>query len=332
MVVIPREKPVLENLNIYYLDIKKLLEHYQGEIGSGGIYFKSYAAEGVIFFDKDELLYAYYKEKGVDFSGPEAIEQLINARGKRNLSVNIYQISADEVYFWAGIPCAEKIYKDLSTEFTDLEGLIRKMSSERLTGYIDVSIGNGKEGGLIFFTNGRIMGGSFSWANNEPGASQRHQERLIRKTKEFGATFNVSRMASPKMKAERTAEVHLSQPSKPVLAMLEEFLNRLEHTVTSKKALKRDFNQLLKRKFVENAEKYAYLDPFAGEFEYSDQKITFSGAASDRELINGVVTSARELAQELRLLPELIGNLKSWSARYAKEIEEFGVKLPKDKK
>ena len=36
MVVIPKQQPVLENLNIYYLDVRKLLEHFQGEIGSGG--------------------------------------------------------------------------------------------------------------------------------------------------------------------------------------------------------------------------------------------------------------------------------------------------------
>jgi hypothetical protein len=41
MVVIPRQQPVLENLNIYYLNVRKLLEHFQGEIGSGGVFFKS---------------------------------------------------------------------------------------------------------------------------------------------------------------------------------------------------------------------------------------------------------------------------------------------------
>lgn len=264
MVVIPKEKPVIENLNVYYLDIRKLLEHYQGEIGSGGIYFKSYAAEGVIFFDKDDLLYAYYKEKELDFSGPEAIEQLINAGGNHNLNVNIYQISIDEVYFWASIPSAEKIYEDLSTDFTDLEGLIRKMSSERLTGYIDVSIGNGKEGGLIFIINGKIMGGSFSWENGEPGPTQKNQELLIRKTKEFGATFNVSRMPLPKPKEAGSAGVSLTKPSKTILAMLEEFLKIFESTVASKKVLKADFNKLLKKNLWRMLKNMLFWIPLRG--------------------------------------------------------------------
>ena len=109
--------------------------------------------------------------------------------------------------------------------------------------------------------------------------------------------------------------------------MLEEFLTIFENTVTSQKKIKTDFNRLLKMKFVENAEKYAFLDPFAGELEYSNSKITFSGIASDKELINGVVNSIRELAQEMGLLPRLLNNLTGWSAKYLKNLENFGVNL-----
>ena len=327
MVIIPRENPVVENLNTYYLDLKKLLEHYQGEIGSGGAYFRSHAAEGVIFFDKDELIYAFYKEKQHDLSGAEAIDHLIGAGGKHNYSVNIYQIPIDEVYFWAGIPSAEKKYEGLSTEFTDLEGLINKMSSEKLTGYIDVAISNGKESGLIFILNGRIMGGSFSWDNGKLGPTQKNQELLIQKSKKSGATFNVCRMTSSKKKRESATSKPISQPSDNAFILLEELLMIFEITVTSNKKLKADFNKLLKKKFVENAEKYSFLDPFAGEFEYTDHKIAFSGTASDKEIIEGVINSVRELAQELDLLPGLLENSASWIAKHSKKLENFKLKL-----
>jgi len=327
MVIIPREKPVIENLNVYYLDIKKLLEHYQGEIGSGGVHFKSHAAEGVIFFDKDDLLNAFYEEKELDLTGAEAIEHLINAGGQHNFTVNIYQLSFEEVYFWASIPTAEKIYEGLSTEFTDLEGLIRKMSSEKLTGYVEVTIGGGKEGGLIFIINGKIMGGSYSWDNGEPGLSKKNQELLIRKTKASSATFNVCRIPLSKMKAEGESRTSFSGPSTTILSMLEELMVIFENAVISRKKTKTNFSKLLKKKFVENAEEYAFLDPFAGEFDYSNRKIDFSGAASDKQLIDGVVNSIRELAQELGMLPELLNSCTEWSDKYAKQLESFSVKL-----
>ena len=327
MVIIPREKAVIENLNIYYLDVKKLLEHYQGEIGSGGVHFKSHGAEGVIFFDKDDLLNAFYEEKELDLTGAQAIERLINAGGQNNFTVNIYQLSSEEVYFWASIPSAEKMYEGLSTEFTDLEGLIRKMSSEKLTGYIDITIGGGPEGGLIFIINGKIMGGSYSWNNGESAPSQKNQELLIGKTKQSGATFDVCRISLSKMKAEGEARTGLARPSKAILTMLEELIVIFENTVTTRKKMKSDFTKLLKKKFVENAEKYAFLDPFAGEFNYSNRKIDFSGAANDKELIDGVVNSILELALELGMLPQLRDACAQWSDKYTRQLENFSIKL-----
>jgi hypothetical protein len=327
MVIIPRDKPVIEKLNSYYLDVRKLLEHYQGEIGTGGVYFKSHAAEGVIFFDKDDLLNANYKDKDLELSGVEAIHQLVNSGGQNNFNVNVYRISQDEVYFWSSIPNAEKIYKDHSTEFTDLEGLIRKMSSEKLTGYIDVSIGSGQEGGLIFIINGKIMGGSFTWDHGEPGPTRKNQQLLIDKTKERGGSFNVCRISIAKMKDKEQSPTSLAKPSRNILNMMEDLLKIFEITVGSKKKMRDDFSKILKKKFVENAEKYAFLDPFAGEFEYADQQIRFTGAASDQELINGVTNSVRQLARDLGLLPKLLENSAAWSDKYSKELDDFNVKL-----
>ncbi len=327
MVIIPREKPVIENLNIYYVDVKKLLEHYQGEIGSGGVYFKCHAAEGVIFFDKDDLLNAFYQEKDLELFGADAIDRIISDGRNYNFIVNVYKIALDEVYFWSSIPAAEKIYKDLSTEFTDLEGLIRKMSSEKLTGYIDVAIGNGREGGLIFIINGKIMGGPFTWENGEPGPTRKSQDTLIRKTKEQGGTFNVCRIPLSKMKMEEEGSASFARPSQNILTMLEDFLKIFEKTVSEKKKLKIDFNKILKKKFVENADQYAFLDPFAGEFEYSDGRLIFTGAAGDKELIDGVLTSVTQLSQELGLIPQLMENSRKWSEKYAKQLENFSIKL-----
>jgi hypothetical protein len=326
MLIIPREKPVIENLNIYYIHVRKLLEHYQGEIGTGGVYFKGHAAEGVIFFDKDDLLNAFYKDRDSELFGADAIDRIINDGSNYNFSVNVYKIPLKEVYFWSSIPAAEKIYKDLSTEFTDLEGLIRKMSSEKLTGYIDVAIGGGQEGGLIFILNGKIMDGSFTWNNGEPGPTRKSQQMLIRKTKERGATFTVCRIPLSRMKMAEEAGASAG-PSKNTLAMLEDFLKIFEKTVSEKKKPKVDFTKVLKKKFVENAEQYAFLDPFAGEFEYGNGRLKFSGDAGDRALVEGVLTCVKQLAQELGLELQLMENTFEWSEKYAELLHNFNMQL-----
>jgi hypothetical protein len=325
MVIIPREKPVIENLNIYYLDIRKLFEHFQGEIGSGGVFFKSHSAEGVIFFDEDELLNGYFQEKDTILTGNAAIDQLIQAESDYNYSVSIYKISQEEVYFWSSLPAAEKIYKDLSTDFTDLEGLIKKMRSEKLTGYIDVSIGDGMEGGLIFISNGEIIGGSYSWGGEKTNSSQNNLKILIDKTKKSGGIFNVSRIPIKSEKIDSESKEQVSDNNLDILAMLEEFLGVFETVMPTKKNKGAGFSNILKKKFVEKAEDYAFLDPFAAEFEYSNRKIKYSGQVGEKELADGVITSARELAEELGLLAEVKKYMAPWSDKYEKKIEELGI-------
>lgn len=327
MVIIPREKPVLENLNIYYLNVRKLLEHYQGEIGTGGVYFKSHAAEGAIFFDKDDLLNGHFKDKTIELSGGEAIERLLDAGDKFNFNVTIYEIADDEVYYWSSIPSAEKIYKNLSTEFTDLEGLIKKMVSEKLTGYIDVSIDQGKEAGLIFIINGSIMGGSYSWSNGKPTPNKENQQLLIQKTKEKGGMFNVCRIPIAKLGVEKSADNSHSDDFETILEMLEELLITCENVVSSTRRIRGDFNKLLKQKFVENADRYAFLDPFAGELEYSRQQLSFVGNTSNKNLAHGIIDSVKEMAQEIGVLPRLVGELGGWSEKYAEELSAFEIEF-----
>jgi hypothetical protein len=328
MVVIPKQQPVLENLNVYYLKVRKLLEHFQGEIGTGGVYFKSHAAEGVIFFDQNELVNGFFQDRDIKISGSEAIERLLDAGDSYNFTVNIYGIDAQEVYYWAGIPTAEKIYRDLSTEFTDLEGLIKKMSSEKLTGYIDVSIGGGREIGLLFLINGRFKGGSYSWGNGAPNPSKKSRDLLIQKTKELGGSFNVCRIALTNSVKNNEPDLEGPQQHLPsVIEMLEELLAVFEKMVDSRKKKRLDFQKLLKQKLVEHADRYAFLDPFAGEFEYLDQQITFSGQASDTHLVEGVITIVKEMALELGLLSTLIENLDSWLLKYSEELAIFDIRF-----
>ena len=327
MVVIPRQQPVLENLNIYYLNVRKLLEHFQGEIGSGGVFFKSHTAEGVIFFDQNELLSGFLKDKDIEISGNEAIERLLEAGGDYNFSVNIYEIGPEEVYYWASIPTAEQIYKDLSTEFTDLEGLIKKMGSEKLTGFIDVSIGDGKESGLIFLINGKIRGGSYSWGNGSPSPSKKNQDLLIHKTKEFGGSFNVCRIPLTNSETDKEPDLSKSKHLATAIEFLEELLGIFEKVVRLKGKKRTDFQKLLKQKLVEHADQYAFLDPFAGEFEYLEHKITFSGQTRDQNLVDGVFAVVRAMAQELGLLSALIENLESWSDKYSEALAFYDITI-----
>jgi hypothetical protein len=325
VIIVPKEKPAVENLNSYYLDLRKLIEHYQGEIGSACVHFQAPSAEGVIFFDKDDLLNGFFRDSEGESEGKAVIDRLVEAASGHNFAISIYEIDPEKVYFWANIPAAEKIYKDLSAEFTDLEGLIKKMGSEKLTGFIDVSIGDGKEGGLVFFDNGEIIGGSFSWEEGEFKNSKESKELLIEKTKELGGIFNVSRISLKKEAVESESEDIEQEDRSNVLTMLEALLNVFERVITSRREIESNFSTLLKKKFMEKADEFVFLDPFVAEFQYADQKITFTGDAGDEELVKGLTECVKEIADELGILPRLNDELKVWSEKYGKGLENFHV-------
>ena len=328
MLVVPKEKPLLANLNSFYLKVDKLIEHFQGEIGAGGIFFNSVAACGAIWFDSEEIVGGYFDENGDQLVGELAVERLLRADGGHNFTVDIYRIPPEQVYFWSGVPTAEKIYKDLSTEFTDLEGLVRKMSAEKLTGYIDVELIRAKESGMIFISGGEIIGGSFSWKPVGNGSAKEHVKELIDRTQKAGGTFQVSRFSMEEESTSASPEIQShSAYNQNTLKMLEEFIGIFETLYSSGKDKKVDFNSRLRNKFVQNAERFEFLDPFADEFHYQDRQITFSGDADDSELSNGLIVSVNELAEEMGVSERFVKYLAPWQRKYEALLERLGIHL-----
>jgi hypothetical protein len=325
MIVIPREKPVLENLNSHYVDLSRLAEHCQGEFGSGCIHLRSPKTEGIIFFDNDAILNSVFQSKDEHSEGQKALDRLIEATNEDNFTIHVYEIEQRKIYFWSNISAAKEIYRDLRTEFVDLEGLIGEMKSERLTGFIDVSISDGKETGLIFFDSGQIVGGSYSWEKGELNNSKDGQKLLISKVKQSGGIFRVSKISFPKGEDRRESEDDTMKPSRSIITMLEELMVIFERVVRSNKKIKQEFSTLLKKRFVDNAEKYPFLDPFAGEFSYSDRRITFAGNTTDERLAKGVTGSVKELAGELRILSQLRGELVFWLQKHQVELARWGI-------
>jgi hypothetical protein len=325
MVIVPRDKPFIENLNSYYLNVPRLLEHYQGELGSGAIHFKSSSAEGVIFFDKEEFLDGICENKDERIAGKAAIDFLMGSSSETNYLINIYHIEPERVYYWSSIPAAKRIYEDLSAEFTDLEGLMRKMGTEKLTGYIEVSVNMGMENALIFYNKGQIIGNFYSWDEPELKVSKEKLNLLVEKTKRSGGTFHVSRISMAKGSGGAKTKKTEDGPSMEVVTALEELLGLFEAIVSSAKTNKGEFQTLLKKRFLDLAETYHFLDPFSGEFQYSNRKIKFTGKASDEDLMKGILTAVRGLADDLGPATQFQTKSAAWFQKYDAKLKELGI-------
>ena len=322
MIVFPREEPVVENLNSYYLNGSKLLEHYQGHLDSGAVHFKSAAAEGVIFFDKDGLLEGACEGRQEKLRGKGAVERLIHGTNEDNYTIGVYKVEGDEIYYWTSILGAHRVYEDLSAEFTDLEGLIRKMALEKLSGFIEISLSAPQEAGLIFFRNGLIPGGAYSREGGKLNRAPESREAFVREAKERGGVFHVSRITAARPGTEE------GTPGIPqnILGALEELMAVLEMLMDRKKSGKGSFETLLRRKFIDLAETYPFLDPFAGEFTYRDRRIHFEGNADKNRFAQGLVSALKGLAEENGTEAEFAVAMEGWLKKRGKSLTTLGVK------
>jgi hypothetical protein len=150
---------------------------------------------------------------------------------------------------------------------------------------------------------------------------------ILKKAKELGGTLHVRRISSASEVEVQPKAGKSRESSSSVLPMLEELLGTFESEIMKQKKIKERFHTLLKNKFIEKADRYVFLNPFSGEFEYSDRKISFTGKAGEDELVRGVVESVKELAEELGLVPFLKGKFPSWAQTYARELQQLGLSL-----
>jgi hypothetical protein len=109
--------------------------------------------------------------------------------------------------------------------------------------------------------------------------------------------------------------------------MLSNLLIILETLVAADKRIRLPFSTLLKKQWVEMADQYPFLDPFAGELTYSNQVLSFLGDASDQQLVAAITQSVERIATKLGLKEVLREQLVPWVNKYRAEIRQFGLNL-----
>ena len=327
MIVLPRERPVFEGLNTYYLDMNKLLEHFRGSLGSGAVHLRSQDTEGVIFFDADDVLSAVHQNGEDEHTGQYAVREILSKSRSDDCPVNVYRIAQDKILYWANVFFARPVYKDLSSEFTDMQGLIKKQQEERLTGYITVRLG--QEQAKIFFSSGELMGAAYSWTSNELNSSPQKLQEVLNRIRENGALMDVYQIAAPGGESEEQEDWTPEEAieADDIYTMLEELLEKVEGAVSKSRSVKEDFSTLLRKKFLEKANMYPFLDPFAAELEYREGKIYNYGDVDETELVRGVVESAREIVEENRLEKKMGNDLLLWRNYYGNFLKELNVQF-----
>lgn len=308
---VPKNNILLKDLNSYYVDLEKLFDFYKASLISGCVYLKAHQTEAAVFFATDSIKEAIYEEDGETLTGREAIKTILQKATEKNYSIDVYQGQEEIILFCANIPNATPLYENLSADFTDIHKLLKKLANDKLTGFIEINMDKNKETGLLFLNKGNVTGCSYSWTEKEFKEVDAIVEELVGKLKSAKGVFNVKTFPNnkgPESRSLDTSEASgqpqgMSQNS--VLDQINEVLESAEKLVKNAPKNKENFDIILKRKFLQKAEKYSFLDPFESELLYMDKKITLNEDIDPAELAASLKECLKEIGEELNISNEM---------------------------
>ncbi len=298
MVIVPKGRPALGTLNSFYVALDRLIEHCQGAFGAGCLHLRAPRTRAAIFFEGADVVQTVVEAPDGTREGPEALAWVLAEVPRGSYAIDVFELDPSLLHLWASLSAAESVYADLSTDFTDLRALIRKVGAEKLSGFIEVRISDRSWGAILLLDEGEVIGGSYALAE---GSRDDPLEALVRLCAERGGTFHVSRLPPPGREPARPPTPTPPPEDGPSMDLVEQVLGALEAVVGAEKSVTAPFSTLLRAKFLAKAPTYDFLDPFAAEFTYEEGKARFVGEADRRLVALAVGECVTELAGELRV-------------------------------
>lgn len=356
--ILPKGEVRHQNLLTAYTDLSALLSALKSEAFSGTLEIEFPEKEGTIFIDSGEVLNAEIRERSTAERkiGQEAIQAFLALSNQKNGVLNVYRLLPEQVALIINHLQHEVLFKELSTDFTRLDRLLLKFREDKHDGFIEVLTKEKKALGVLFVEGGEPVE-MFAIPESGPSIFGRKsipvfvenvskQGAILNVYKSYGKMFKKEKPipeSKPALQRKLTVESKPVAESKPpsgskeglkeLIAILQETLSTTEKLVDAA-SRNGTFVITFKKSLIEKAEAFSFLDPFAGEFEYQDGVIRFSGEVGEAEFTKGILeclnTTLILLGKELpknKMLPlKLIAEIRSSLELHGDTLERLGVK------
>jgi len=319
--IFPKGEVVHKNLSTSYTNLNGLLLSLKSEDFSGYVKIGFLDYEAVLFMDSGDIINAIEQSGDKKRFGQRAISSII---------FNVYQLSPEMVTVLASTLKREILYKDLSTDFTSLQRLIRKLGDARHTGYIEIALKSGRGTGVIFFQEGEPLETILTAEDGNLISGTNILSKIIEEAQGAGAVFNVYRANLP-TSSDHMIEIGEGGDVGDLLRVLQDTISTIE-TVVDGLIKKGIFSSELRRTLVKKSNEYPFLDPFAAEFRYKDGKIVFTGKTDIHELTRGLgeclgltIEALSSQFSKKEILHHVKGEMDQIKADFGKEIKRFNL-------
>jgi hypothetical protein len=348
--IYPRGDVVHRDLSTAYTDFPALLATLKTEGFSGIIEIDFPENRGVIFVESGEIANAEAKIGGDSkrITGQEAIKTLMMLSNQKEGVIDIYRLPLERVAIIVSNLQHEILFKGLSTDFTRLDRLLLKLRDEKHNGFIEVLTKEKQAMGVLFLEGGEPVE-MFTTPESGPSLFGRKSIPIfVENAIKQGAILDVYRSQGKMILKKEVKEAKEIKGAKEIrekktpergadlkelILIFQEILSKAEQLVDEASKRKGLFHRVFKESLIEKSEEFAFLDPFAGEFEYRDGTIQFTGEAGVKHLTKGIVECLVEtlsgLEKELpkdKILPlKLKAGIESSLEQHSEALNRFGV-------
>ena len=346
--ILPRGEVLHRNLSTAYTDFTALLSTLKTGDFSGIIEIEFPENKGTFFVDSGEIINAEARVENDSkrVVGQEAIQAVLTLSNQKDGVINVYRLAPERVAIAASNLQYEILFKGLSTDFTRLDRLLLKLREDKHNGFIEVLTKEKQAMGVLFLEGGEPVE-MFTTPESGPSVFGRKSIPIfVENAIKQGAIFDVYKSQGKILKKEtkgtetrETKEIKETKATGPredlkeLMVILQEIIFQAEKLVDGSSRKKGLFHKIFKGSLVEKSEKFAFLDPFAGEFEYRDGTIEFTGEIGVKDFTTGIVeclvSTLSHLEKELpkdKILPlKLKAGIESSLEQQGEALKRLGV-------
>lgn len=326
--LIPKEKPYIDGLNSYYLQVDYFIEHLQGEIGSGCLYCKSVAQELLVYFEERDIVRTVTQVSGEQAQVFRTIRPVLESLKQRSFDVTVYYLAPDSIFFWGQIPPFKRAKSQLTSSDIPLPELIFKLRQKEFSGFVDITLPDKGDAGLLFFHDGERRGGSYSWGNGGLSTTDDDYNRLLGLLQTNIGIYNVGHFQAEYQIQDISDATELMKPETTDAVdfdlAIKEFMTIFLQTI--RKKTKKNPLLLLKQEFLEQVDRFPVVDPFRNLYQIKDDgTVLFAAGSPKKEIISALIICSWHVANACKLHSPFSDAIASWP--YKAAFEKQGIRV-----
>ncbi|MBP7864643.1 MAG: hypothetical protein KA419_01730 [Acidobacteria bacterium] len=293
---IPKGKTVHKELSSSFVDFGKFLEELKKSSFSGLVELIGVKGEVEVLLDFGDVSNVRIQAGEVKF-GRDLIVEALRMASAENMLISSFCLPAESVALISCFLQGQKIYENLTSEFTDPEKLIAKYEQEKGEYCVEAIFTKNYGCGLVFLQEGHVVEALLSILDKDLTTGKPAVKEIVDGARELGATFNVYK---GKIEATTAPAAGPVLPPAEVHAVIETLIAEFEKMAA--KGARKDFNfdAFLRESCLQVADQHPFLDPFAAEFLYKGGKMELNTVEPPHKVVDGVFRLILSMGERLQ--------------------------------